>query len=167
MNKAQTDNSHLLEKIDLRRETISMIGKDNILVLEAYSGDGVIWGEVKKSMPWVNIGILRIDKKPDRKGAYLRGDNIKFLKSIDLEPFDIIDLDAYGLPTKQLSIIFDRGFSGFVHCTFIQSGFGMLDNTLLNSCGYTKEMISKCPTLFCRNGMEKCSLICPIMGLVA
>lgn len=155
MSSLQTDNSHLAEKVRLRADTVRLIQKPQIRVCEAFAGDGVIWRAVKKQFPDKQISVLRIDKKEDKKGIYLKGDNIKFLMSLDLTKFDIIDLDAYGSPAKQLDIVFDSGFSGIVHCTFIQSGFGMLDSSMLSASGFSPEMIAKCPTLFCKNGMQK------------
>lgn len=155
MSKVQTDNSHFEEKVLLRVGTVNSIGKEKISVLEAFAGNGLIWKEVKKRIPSVSISVLRIDQKRDRVGVYLVGDNLKYLSTLSLNTFDIIDLDAYGTPTKQLKIIFDRGFKGIVHCTFIQSGFGMLDDIILTANGFTKEMVNKCPILFCRNGMDK------------
>jgi len=49
MSKVQTDNSHLIEKIKLRIDTILSLNKKVVRVCEAFAGDGVIWGEVKKT----------------------------------------------------------------------------------------------------------------------
>ena len=43
----QTDNSYLEEKVQLRLDTVNMIDKDVISVLECYAGDGYIWSEVR------------------------------------------------------------------------------------------------------------------------
>lgn len=150
----KTDNSHLTEKIQLRLDTVNMIDKDYIRVLECFSGDGVIWDEVKKLTP-KNIKILRMDQKPDKTGVYLKGDNLKFMKSMDFSVFDIVDLDAYGSPFKQLEIVFEKQYKGIVHCTFIQSVMGNLDRKFLEQLGYPKRMIEKTPTLFSKNGMVK------------
>lgn len=155
MSKVQTDNSHLAEKVRIRADSLRLINKPVIRVCEAFAGDGVIWRAVKKQFTGKQISVLRIDKKDDKKGVYLKGDNIKFLMSLDLTRFDIIDLDAYGSPAKQLDIVFNSGFSGIVHCTFIQSGFGMLDSSILSQNGFSSKMVDKCPTLFCKNGMQK------------
>lgn len=150
----KTDNSHLSEKVWLRLETLEQIDKPEIKVLEAFAGDGFIWDTVRVQTN-KTIKVLRIDEKPDKKGIYLKGNNLKFLKNIDLSNFDIIDLDAYGSPFKQLEIVFERKYKGFVHCTFIQSGMGRLDNNFLKSLGYTPKMVEKIPTLFSKQGMNK------------
>ena len=154
MSKHQTDNSYLHEKIKLRRDSLAIIDKDEISVLECFSGDGIIWSNVKKQTS-KNIKILRIDKKTDKRGVLLVGDNVKFLKNIDVSVFDIVDLDAYGSPFKQLQILFDKNYKGVVHCTYIQSGMGIIDKKLLQNLGFTSSMIKKCPTLFSKNALDK------------
>lgn len=149
----KTDNSFLWEKIDLRLETVNQIEKKTINILEAFSGDGLIWDEVKKQTD-KKINILRIDIK-NKKGSYLKGDNVKFLPSLDLSKFDIIDLDSYGVPYPQLKILFDMKYKGIIHVTFIQSMFGSLPKRFLYELGFTKEMIDKIPSLFNQNGMGK------------
>lgn len=150
----QTDNSYMEGKILLRLEALNQIDKDSITILEAFGGDGIIWNEVKKRTT-KELHILRIDKKQDKKGVYLRGDNIKFLKSIDLSAFDIVDLDAYGSPYNQLEIVFAKKYHGIVICTYIQTGLGQINKKLLQSLGYTASMINRCPTLFSRQPFSK------------
>jgi len=77
------------------------------------------------------------------------------LGGLELSRFDIIDLDAYGSPYKQLKSVFASNYGGYVCCTFIQTMAGRLDNELLENLGYTKKMIEKIPTLFSRNGLSK------------
>lgn len=157
MMQKQTDNSHLRGKVDLRIESLKLISKKEINVLDAFGGDGIVWNEVKKRMPGITIKVLRIDKKADKKGLYLKGDNIKYLKSdkFDLQLFDIIDLDAYGSPFNQLEIVFKRKYTGIVHCTYIQSGMGNINKALLQKIGYTDKMLEKAPTLFTRQPFKK------------
>lgn len=155
----KTDNSYTEEKVQLRLETVNLIKKKEINVLEAYAGSGVIWDKVQKSTD-KKINILKIELKDGKKGVYLKGDNAKFITLFDYDNFDIIDFDAYGVPYFQLKTIFKQNFKGYVHVTFIQSGMGRLPNGLLEDLGYTKEMIKKCSTLFSKNGMDKmCNFI--------
>jgi hypothetical protein len=151
----KTDNSFIKEKAELRADSCLLLNKKKIKVLEAYAGSGVIWKEVQKLVPQLEIDILKIEKKGEKKGVYLKGDNEKFISLFDFENFDIIDFDAYGVPFNQLEVLFERKFTGFVHVTFIQTGMGRLPNGLLLKNGFSKEMIKKIPTLFCKNGMEK------------
>lgn len=154
MTNKQTDNSHLKDKINLRIDSLKHVSKNEVNILEAFAGDGVIWYLVQKQTT-KKLNILRIDKKDGKKGVYLKGDNMKFISMFDFKHFDIIDFDAYGSPFNQLEIIFKKKFKGIVHCTFIQSGMGRLNNSMLEKLGYTKSMIKKIPSLFCKLGRDK------------
>ena len=143
--KVQTDNSHLDEKVFLRLESLPK--KEVVRVLECFAGDGVIWKAVKQQTKQP-IRILRIDEKTDKKGIYLKGNNLKFMMSMDLAAFDIIDLDAYGSPFKQLEILFQQRYKGIVHVTNCKQGNARIHYALLKELGYTESMIKKCPSLF-------------------
>lgn len=148
----QTDNSFFEEKVLLRIQSIEKLSK--IVVLDCFSGEGTIWKEVKRRTK-KDISSVRMDMKGDRSGIYLKGDNRKFLLSMDLSEFDVIDLDAYGSPFNQLEIILKRKYKGIIHCTFIQTMFGGVNKDLLQKLGYSRTMIDKIPTLFNKDGMSK------------
>jgi len=150
----KTDNSFTAEKVQLRVNSLNLIKKNEVNVLEAFAGDGIIWSMVQKQTD-KKINILKIEMKGNKKGVYLTGDNQKFLPLFNFENYDIIDLDAYGVPYNQLEVVFLKKFKGVVHCTFIQSGMGNLPNGLLIKIGYTKEMIGKIRSIFNKNGLEK------------
>ena len=150
----KTDNSHIAEKVQLRLQSLSLIEKIEINILEAYAGDGIIWNEVQKCTD-KKLNILKIERKDDKEGVYLKGNNEKFIPLFDLSNFDIIDLDDYGVPYRQLKIIFQKKFEGIVHVTFIQTGMGRLPYKFLIELGYSKQMIQKCQTIFSHNGIEK------------
>ena len=153
MNKAQTDNSFLGDKIALRLNNIP--DKKNLRVIDAYSGKGTIWANIKKKYAG-DISITRMDLKQNASDDfYFVGDNVKFLGGMDLSKYDVIDLDAYGVPYEQLKIIFNKKFKGICFVTFIQSLMGGLPKDFLVDLGYTREMIDKCPTLFAKAGLEK------------
>jgi hypothetical protein len=151
--KTDNDATLLKLKIDLRERLIQE--KESYKILEAFAGDGVLWDSLKKKYPEKDLQILRIDQKPDKRGVYLKGNNIKFLASMDLSHFDIIDLDAYGSPFHQLQILFNKEYTGAVVCTFIQTMAGALNSGLLRELGYSPEMVRKCPSLFNINGLGK------------
>lgn len=147
------DNSFFEEKVLIRIKAIEGIKKP--VVLECYTGEGKLWDEVK-NRTIKNIMILRIEKERQKgQKIYLQGDNLKYLSAMDLNKFDVIDLDAYGIPYRQLEVIFFKKYKGIVIVTCIQSIFGKLPNDMLKKLGFTKKMISKIPTLFYRNGIEK------------
>lgn len=162
--KTKTNNDHLSLKVKLRLETLSLIDKDTVNVLEAYAGDGIIWNEVKKNTD-KKINLLQIEQQESKLKIYLRGDNLKYLPQLDLSKFDIIDLDAYGVPYHQLEIIFKKQFKGIVIVTYIQSGLGGYPYQMLEKLGYKKEMVKKCKTLFSRNSLEKMQSYLKINGV--
>lgn len=148
----KTDNSYFDEKVQLRIDCTK--NKKSVSVLDCFSGTGKLWQSVK-SKTKSKIIITSIEKEPGKNKMALPGDNLKYLKSIDLTKFDIIDLDAYGIPIAQLNILFERKYKGIVIVTAIQSGMGQLPKKMLYEIGYTKEMVNKIPTLFNRNGIDK------------
>ena len=153
MSKVRTDNSHLQEKIKLRIQSINDLNKKEINILECFAGDGIIWNEVKKCTN-KKINILKIEKKYKRSIIYLKGENLKFLEKIDLQNFDIIDLDTYGSPFKQLEIIFKKNYKGIVCVTFINTEYGRMEYNLLKKAGYSISIIKKCPTIFSKNALN-------------
>lgn len=117
-------------------------------VLDCYAGNQKMWDgeQLERYFP--------IDKESYEKIS-IKSDNLKILKSLDLSQFNVIDVDAYGVPFKQLEIIFKSDFSGVVYFTFIQTIFGKLPNKLLYEYGFTPKMISKTQTVFNKTGFNK------------
>lgn len=154
MSKVQTDHSFLETKIQLR---IDNLPEHDCNVLDCFAGSGLIWNKIKDRLPEKKIRVLSIEQKQIDNRFYLQGDNIKYLSSMDLSRFNVIDLDAYGVPYKQLKIIFSRNLrSGTViFVTFIQTLYGSLPIEMLVDIGYSRKMIAKCPTLFFKNGLDK------------
>lgn len=158
MSNRQTDNSFFASKVNLRLRHLP--DKQHIRVLDAFGGDGRIWNKIK-TLTDKKIDVLRIDRKDTSKGIYLRGENVKYLKSLDLTKYDVIDLDAYGTPYEQLEIVFNSlsanktNYEIVCFVTFIQTMLGALPRKLLYRLGYTKQMVEKIPTLFSMKGFEK------------
>ena len=162
MNNVQTDNSFFETKVKLR---IDNLPARECSVLDCYTGTGLIWRTIKeKTKRRINVLGMELKKL---HGIYLQGDNLKFLASMDISRFNIIDLDAYGVPYEQLKIIFSRKLQPetVVFVTFIQSVYGRLPNKMLKELGYSPAMIRKCPTIFFRNGFEKFKQYLAIKGI--
>ncbi len=125
-------------------------------MLDCFAGTGEIWGAVQREHPEKEITVIKIDTQPKTPGT-LKGNNLKYLQTLDIHQFDIIDLDAYGTPFPQCEIIFQRGFSGIVHVTSIQCGpgGGAQPDKMLALLGFPKPMLKKCPTLFSQKPVEK------------
>jgi hypothetical protein len=122
-------------------------------VLDCYAGEGLVWDAVEREIgrPVRRIGI---DIHDWGAGFYLPGDNTRYLRTIDLTQFNIVDLDAYGVPYEQLRILIDRGFSGRVYATVIQTIVGEMPHGMLREIGFTDDMISACPTIFGKRGWQ-------------
>lgn len=159
MKQKQTDNSFLEDKILLR---LNNIPKKNCLkVIDAYHGGGSIWKNIQARYHG-KINILKIDKEQKDDCFVLIGDNEKYLEPLNLDIFDVIDLDAYGIPYEQLKIIFNKKYKGIVFVTFIQTVMGALSFDFLEDLGYSKNMVEKCPTLFYTDGFKK---LCNFLNL--
>jgi len=161
MAQTKTDNSFLADKVALRAGLLPK--KKTLNVLDCYAGTGRIWDQVKKKTGR-DIKVVSIDTD-QKQDLVLLGDNEKWLEAIDVKGFDIIDLDAYGVPFDQLEILFTKKYKGLVFITFIQTMFGILPNGMLEYLGYTKAMIEKCPSLFCKRGREKFFAYLKIKGI--
>jgi hypothetical protein len=148
MSRGKINNSYLEIKQELRKAFINELQEKN--VLDCFCGKSEIWRDIKTN------SYIGIDKEKTND-INLHGDNKKWLKIIDLKQFNIIDLDSYGIPFKQLQIIFNNRTlqtGTLIFFTFIQSVFGKMPAALLKLYGYSKEMIKKIPTLFNRKGFE-------------
>lgn len=150
--KTNNDISLINLKIELRIQSIQHLN-GKIKILELFGGEGVLWNEVKK-ITKKDIHILGIDKNKYKR-VQLQGDNLKFIDTLNLNEFDVIDADAWGSPFYQVQKIFSQNYKGIVHCTFIQTMMGCLSKEMLFNLGYTDNMIKKIPSLFNKNGIEK------------
>lgn len=144
----KTFNSYLADKVALRYKNIPRTGEIN--VLDCYGGKGIIWRAVRL-MTGREINVLSIDVE-NNDGFFMPGDNRSFLSIIDLSRFNVVDLDAYGIPYDQLKILFERGYKGHVFVTFIQSLYGQMNKGMLADIGFSNEMVEKIPTLFAKSG---------------
>ena len=164
MSKVQTDNSYFDVKVKLR---VDNLPRGKCQVLDCFAGDGNIWEEIKHKNPQRHIEVLRIDAKKSKAGVYLKGDNRKFLPTLDLNQFNVIDLDAYGVPYHQLKLLFSTQLTKpiVVFVTFIQSMYGQLPTIFLGELGFSKTMVKKCPSLFNQNGFEKLKQYLALNGI--
>jgi len=155
LSKITTNNSYLQEKITLRIDALNSIDKSKINILDCFCGYCVLWNNIKQKTN-KKLNILSIDKSK-KSYADLKGDNRKYIKNFNLNKYDIIDLDAYGIPFDQLKIILSKKYIGIIIVTYIQlkKSFGFLPIKLIEAVGITKKMYKKCPSLFRKNGFDK------------
>ena len=150
-SKVQTDNSFFAEKVKLRLDSLKEVHTQVPSVLECFGGDGLLWKEVSR-ISGRKINSLRIDQKKDKDGSYLCGNNLKILPSLNLADYDIIDLDAYGIPWDQLALLKAQDYSGVIHITHIQTMMGALPYNALEHFGISHEMFKKSPTIYANFG---------------
>ena len=92
-------------KVALRRTVLEAIGPTAAVVLDCFAGRGAMYRAV-----WCDAArYVGCDTKwtQDERLAYVC-DNRRLLRHIDLSPFNVFDLDAYGSPWEQVTIIAAR-----------------------------------------------------------
>lgn len=151
--KTNNDPKAVELKIQLRVDSIKELQKEEASVLECFGGEGYLWREVQKRVN-TKINVFSIDEKKYSRFQF-QGNSLKVLPSLNLQRFDIIDLDSYGIPYAHMAQVLNKRYKGIVHITCIQTGMGSLPHGLLIDLGYTKSMIRKSTTLFSRNGGDK------------
>lgn len=135
MRQVFTENSHLRTKVRLRLELIDEIGKDKIHVLDAFAGQGLVWKEIQRQRPDLQVTTVGIEKRKYVNPNVIMGDNRKAMKGMDLTVFDIIDLDAFGCPWEQLAIAAERAPNVPVVLTHISVTLGPVPKGLLKAAG--------------------------------
>lgn len=149
----KTNNSYLYEKIKLREKLINDI-KWDIFVLDCYWWEWVIWSNIWQKRKVVRIWI---DKKKYNNWHNLIWDNLKVLPTLDLNKFNVIDLDAYWYPDRQLELVINKWYKWIVFCTFISWMWAMwwLTKNIFNKIWYNYKDVSKIKTLFSKDYIEK------------
>ena len=152
LSKVQTDHSYFHAKKQLRLHFLPR--KKRLRILDCFAGQQKLWNAIQDERPNIKFDIDRIEKRT-MDGIYMRGDTRKYLPTIDLTKYDIIDLASYGQPIDQLAMILQRSKGRHIFITFIQSDMGQLSYRMLKELGYTYGMIQKCPLLFSKDGHQK------------
>lgn len=121
-----------------------------VKVLDAFHGDGDIWRLVEQLHPH-DIDVVGVEKDRERaRPGVLTGDNVRVLAAIKLDRFDMIDLDAWGIPWEQLRIISRAGFEGPVAVTWINT-MGMAYCRLWEDLGVPGQWMRDVHSLFTPN----------------
>lgn len=102
VKKVDNHRAMLPAKVELRRNVLAAVAGP---VFEAFAGSGEMYRQVWKDAP----AYVGCDTRwfPDGRAAFV-ADNRRVLRAIDLSPFLIFDLDAYGSPWEQATIIAAR-----------------------------------------------------------
>lgn len=151
MPPAKVDNSHHALKCDLRLRAVAASDHTPVRVLDAYAGLGALWNDVRGRTDRT-IAYMGMDKRPDAPRQMIRGDNRKLLRSLDLTRFDLIDLDAYGVPAEQLAIVAERAPGVPVLVTCILDTRGVVPHEVCRRLGIPLEHVRRAPRAVARLG---------------
>jgi hypothetical protein len=165
MMEHKTDNDHLPKKLALRMFAVDALlgrGEKTVRVLDCFAGNGVLWRLVGREYG-KQVSYVGIDRAWSGGSRYL-GDNRRYLRFLPLDEYNLIDLDAYGVPYEQIDIISRRQFKGTVVGTFIQCAYGGLPFAMLNELGYPRQMVQRVTRLFYRSGWRKWSAYLHLLG---
>lgn len=99
-------NSFLKEKISVRLQAIE--GMKEVKVLDCFHAEGELWNNVRRFKRIDNL--LGIEKNKHLKSIdkTIYGNNLNVMREINLDDFNVIDLDAYGSPLEQMEVVFTR-----------------------------------------------------------
>jgi hypothetical protein len=120
----RTDNDHTASKVALRVEAVLRLGDPR-----------PIWDLVRDQLPegWT-VALYRADQQHRRAGT-LKINNERLLEVLDLARFDLIDLDAYGWPARQLKTVAARAPDKMVLTTRIVRTLGNVPKLILEDLG--------------------------------
>jgi hypothetical protein len=165
MTRQKTDNDNLPKKLALRMLAVDSLlarGESEVRVLDCFAGDGTLWRLLKREYG-PRIKHVGIDRSWKRGAVYL-GDNRGYLRILPIGDYNLIDIDAYGVPHQQMKIIAQRQYRGVVVGTFIQCIYGNLPYAMLKDLGYPRRMVRRITKLFFRNGWLKWSAYLRLLG---
>ena len=98
-------NSSITAKVAVRKNLIRLLDVDDPWILDAFCGAGSMHREAYNSTKnYLGLDVNFYDD--DRKTIVC--DNTRMLRQLDIEPFDIFDLDAYGSPLNAFVLICSR-----------------------------------------------------------
>lgn len=92
------------DKVAIRRRVLSAISEPR--VFDAFAGSGRMWRSVWRHA--VSYAGCDLKWYRDRERLAYVGDNRRVLRAIDLSEFNVFDLDAYGSPWEQATIVAAR-----------------------------------------------------------
>ena len=94
-NVPKRDNSDLASKLELRRLCLKAWHDSSpITVLDCCAGQNHLWHELRAEFPVKYVGLDKMQKGT----ANVKIDSTRWLRSVSLVAYDVIDVDAYGEP---------------------------------------------------------------------
>jgi len=149
----KTDNHNLDAKLDLRRHFLRRYHASGANVFDAFQGSGKIWSTLRNEFSV--SGYWGVDVKPKR--GRLKIDSARVLDQPGW-PFDVIDLDAYGLPWKHYRAVLTHGrrdLTIFLTVGSLTMGGSGLSNELRSILGITLNGIPNAVSAKINEGFTK------------
>lgn len=126
------------QKAEIRRRVLHEIRPAH--VFDVFAGEGKIYDAV-----WRDAAeYIGCDERwlPDAPGRRIVGDSYEILRAVDLQPWNVFDIDCYGEPWRALLILADRrrwapGERGAITCTnsTLRQKFGFASHAAVAAIG--------------------------------
>ena len=103
--KIHNADSAIAAKVEMRRNVLNALTPEKSIVFDAFSGPGEMYNAVWNEA----AGYVGCDEQwfNDDRTCYA-ADNRRVMRCIDLQPFTVFDLDAFGSPWDQVTILAAR-----------------------------------------------------------
>lgn len=145
----KTDNHYTADKIALRVDMTAHLSE--VIVADVFGGHGVVWSGVER-LSGKPVSRTAFDNRLDLGMPHLHGDNTKTLRGVDLSRFNVVDLDAYGIPADLIQHVVGSGFKGTVFVTAIQTMQGQMPKAITSGIGLPPTLYRSCPSIISRRG---------------
>jgi len=145
----RTDNSYLDIKAAMRARHLP---EGKVAVLDLFGGRGLVWERVRQ-MTGRDIEVDGAEIEKDKGDVPFRGNNLKFIPGIDLAEYNVIDVDAYGVPYATMAAVFANGTLSpgtVVFYTLCRSVFGIMPKALLREIGVSGAMYAVAPAFIAK-----------------
>lgn len=143
----KTDNKSVGNKIFIRKQAISRLSEVN--VLDLFGGNNTLWKNITTNR---YFGV-EIEKD---KGSNLCANSHKILGSLDLQKYNVIDVDSYGISFDiYKKLLADKRVKNgtIIIYTAITNEFTKIQNEAKDMFGF-KRFYSKAPSLFNARAIE-------------
>lgn len=149
VHSTKTDNHDAAKKIGLRRYATKDL--PYLSVLDCFAGNNMLWQSGS-----FNLRRYYGIEKEKGKGRNLYADNLRVIGSLDLSPFNIIDLDSYGVPFNQCFELFRNPTlkkGTVIVYTSITGGMNAMNKACLKYF-HMDKMYSRCKVLLNKKTTE-------------
>lgn len=135
-------SSNFRDKVAVRCDAID--GLESVRVLDCFHAKGELWNRVRQIAQVDEV--LGIEKNKHLKSIdkVIYGNNLKVMQEIDIDRYNVIDLDAFGSPLEQMEIVFRKAkLPKVVIYTFCFSGLSGIPG-IMSTC---RDIQSRCRTI--------------------